>query len=310
MALAAQTFADIVQALQQALGEQREALLLTMYLVELGGQVDHVVAQDALHPVVEAVLQPDDGKALHTLGQRQRQGAGADQPALVLQHELALAPGTALEQVDGQAVLEVDLPGLGGGPLAEAGAAVVGVAFQVDAVVQRRDHLGLAGAGHASDDDEVTLGDGLVQGVDEEGPQRLVTADHPGILNARLLLQPLLHYLRAQPAAEAVQVTLRIGSGEGGPGLETLRLGRTGHQLVAQLDRRLLALVLVTGAHLLPLDVRHQGQADRIGKGAPGKLHRRAHVHHRHIIKKQLAVVTGIRAHQRTSTAWVRRSTS
>ncbi|MNE11502.1 hypothetical protein D3C80_1042630 [compost metagenome] len=277
---------------------------------ELGGEVDHVVAEDALDAAFQTVFQPYQRVLLHALVQRQRQRAAADQAALVLEDELLDAGGALLQQVNGQQVLEVDLSRLRRGVLAEAGAAMVGEAFQIEGIVQLRQHLGLAGAGEAANDDEVALGDRRLGGVDEEVAQRLVAADHPRILDAGLFLQPLLGDLRAQAAAEAVQVAVGIGASEGRPGLDALGLERAGHQLVTQLDGGVLAVLLVAGTDLLPLAVVHQRQVDRVREGTLGVFHRGAHVHQRQVVEKDVAVVGTVGTHQSTSTAWFCRATS
>ncbi|MOA53177.1 hypothetical protein D3C78_1765980 [compost metagenome] len=71
--LAAQALEDVVHALVQAFGKQREALLVTVQGHELGAQVDHVVAQDPLDAVVETVFQPHQRVLLHALIQLKRQ---------------------------------------------------------------------------------------------------------------------------------------------------------------------------------------------------------------------------------------------
>ena len=70
-------------------------------------------------------------------------------------------------------------------------------------------------------------------------------------------------------------------AGEGRPLRQALGLHFAAHQLVAQLDGRVLALLLVADADLGALLVAHQRQAERGGKCAVRKLRRSAHVHHR-----------------------------
>ena len=217
---------------------------------------------------------------------------------------------TLLQDVDGQAVLEVDLRRLRRGSPAKAGAAMVGVAFEIEAVVQRRDHLGLAATGEAADQHEIALVDHRAGGFEKEVAQRLVAADHPWVVDAGVLLQPLLDDLRAQAAAEAIQVAVRVGFGEGFPGRQPFGLERPADQFVAKGDGGLLAVLLVAGADLLPLDVVHQRPVDRVGKGALEVLHRGAHIHQGDIVEKQFAVVLGVVAHYSTCTARLCRSTS
>ena len=70
-----------------------------------------------------------------------------------------------------------------------------------------------------------------------------------------------------------------------------------------RLTASLLALLLVAGADLLPLDIVHQRQVEHPREGAFGEFDRGARVHHRYIIKKEIAVVRGVVAHHITSTA-------
>ncbi|MNS92846.1 hypothetical protein D3C72_1269920 [compost metagenome] len=187
---------------------------------------------------------------------------------------------------------------------------MVGMAFQVQGVVQYLQHFSLAGAGQATDQDKIALGDGALGGIKQEVTHGLVATNHFWVLNTSFCLEPLLGDLRAQAATKTVEVAFRIGPGEGCPGGDTLIFALATDQLVAQGDGGLLALLLVAGANLLPLHVVHQWQVDHIGKGALGKLDRGAHVHHRDIVQKQLAVVGAVVTHHSTSTAWLCRSTS
>lgn len=187
---------------------------------------------------------------------------------------------------------------------------MVGVAFEIEAVVQRRDHLGLAATSKAADQHEIALVDRRAGGFEKEVAQRLVAADHPWVVDAGVLLQPLLDDLRAQAAAEAIQVAVRVGFGEGFPGRQPFGLERPADQFVAKGDGGLLAVLLVAGADLLPLDVVHQRPVDSVGKGALVVLHRGAHIHQGDIVEKQFAVVLGVVAHYSTCTARLCRSTS
>ncbi|MCY1422266.1 hypothetical protein D9M71_379420 [compost metagenome] len=308
--LATQALVDVGHALQHALGKQPAAVFVTVHADEFGTQIDHVVAQDAFHAVGKAVLQPHQRVLLHALIQLQRHRAAAHNPAFILQHELLDATGAFLQHVDGQLVLEVDLRRLRGGALAEAGAAMVGVAFQIEHVAQLVQHVGLAGAGQAAHQHEIALLYRLLGGLQQEGTHGLVATFDARVLDARLIAQPALHDLRAQAATEAVQVALGVGLGERCPGLQACLLGGAADQLVAQGDGGGLALLLVAGANPLPLLVVHQRQVGHAGEGALGEFDRGAHVHHRHVVEEQLAEVGAVGAHQITSTAWLCRSTS
>ncbi|MNE64898.1 hypothetical protein D3C81_2173220 [compost metagenome] len=72
---------------------------------------------------------------------------------------------------------------------------MIGVAFKVQPVAQLRQHFGLAGAGHAAQQDEITLGNRLIQRIEQEGAHGLVAAADTRVLDARLVLEPLLDNL-------------------------------------------------------------------------------------------------------------------
>lgn len=99
MALTAQALVDLVQALQQTPGEQAETALFPVERDELGAEIHHIIAQDTLDAVVEAVLQPHQRVALHTVVQLQRHIAGADKAAFVFHYELFDTRRTLLEYV-------------------------------------------------------------------------------------------------------------------------------------------------------------------------------------------------------------------
>src|SRR5690606_1034515 len=307
--LAAEPLVDIVQALLQTFGECSEALL-TLFDNELGTEIDHVVLQDPRDAAFEAVLQPHQRITLHALEQRQRNRAAPHQAGFVFENELPGAARLHLQQTNRQGILEIDLRRLRGGALAETRATVIGQPFQVDAVIQARQYFGLAGAGHAADQDEVLVGGRLIEGIEQEMPHRLVAAGHPRVVDTRLGLQPVLDDLRTKSATETVDVALRIVPGEIGPGLNPLVLGSAADQLVAKLDGRRLTMLLEAGADLLPFEIGHQRQVHDAGKGALGELHRGPRIHHGKVIEEQRAIVVGVTAHQRTSTAKAPASTS
>lgn len=163
--LTAQALVDIGQALQHALGEQPPPQLFAVQRDEFGAQVDHVVAQDTFDTVLEAVLQPHQRVLLHALVQRQRHRATADDTAFIFEHELLDAACALFQHIDGQLVFEVDLRRLRRGAFAEAGTAVVGVAFKVEHVAQLLQHIGLAGAGKATQQDEIAVLHGVLGGI-------------------------------------------------------------------------------------------------------------------------------------------------
>ena len=121
---------------------------------------------------------------------------------------------------------------------------MIGVPFQVQRIVQPAQHLGLAGAGHAAQHQEIAFGDGPVQRIQQEAAHGLVAAGHARIGDAGLVAQPLLHDLRTQAAPEAIQVAVRMRLRERGPGVETGRLDGAADQPVPQLDGGLLAALL------------------------------------------------------------------
>ena len=177
------------------------------------------------------------------------------------------------------------------------------MAFQVQAVGQLRNHFGLAGAGQATEHHKPALCRRSLRGADEEPAHGLVAPHHPGVVDARFVQQPLLHDLRAQPATKAVQHALRMHPRKLRPRLDTLALDGARHQLVPQRNRGLLTLVLVAGAHLLALTIVHQGEVGNTRKRALPKLHRRAHIHHGHIVQEDVPVVRQVVGHQRSATA-------
>ncbi|MNZ64231.1 hypothetical protein D3C78_823980 [compost metagenome] len=309
VALATQTFADVVQAAQQALGKLCKALI-AMHGDKLGAQVHHIITQDALYPPLHTVFQPDHRKTLHALIQRQRQGATAHHAAFILEHKLLDTPGALFQYINCQAVLEVDIGGLPARPLAKTGTTVIGMPFQVQAIVQAREDIGLAGTGHATEQDEIALADSLVERIQQEGTHCLVATADPRVFDARFVLEPLLDDLRAQASAKAIQITLGMGPREIGPGLDPLGLDCPRDQLVPQDNGRLLALLLVTSADALTFVVGHQRQVDHPGKRALGEFDRRTGVHHGSIVEKDVAVIGDIDGHQITSTALLCRSTS
>ena len=91
-----------------------------------------------------------------------------------------ISPVATLKQLDGKPVFEVDVAGL---PTRQAGQTttpVTGVPFQIHRLGDVRQHVGLAGAGHAGQHGPVALCTGLRLGLDEKVAQRLVAARDPG----------------------------------------------------------------------------------------------------------------------------------
>ncbi|MNE56673.1 hypothetical protein D3C80_1515990 [compost metagenome] len=92
------------------------------------------------------------------------------------------------------------------------------MALQVDGVVQQLQYFSLAGAGQAADQHEVAFGHGALGGLEQEVTHGLVAANYLGVGDAGFFLEPLLGNLRAQAATKTVEVTVRVGPGERGPG--------------------------------------------------------------------------------------------
>lgn len=180
---------------------------------------------------------------------------------------------------------------------------MIGIALQVQAIAQLSQHFGLAGAGHAAQQHQVTFGDRLLDGAEQEGTHGLVAATDPGVFDPRFVLEPLLDDLRTQATAKAIQHTVRMALGELGPGLDALRLDFTGHQLMAQDNGGLLPLLFVAGTDAFPFEVGHQRQIDHAGECALEKFDRRASVHHRPVVEEDIAVIGDVLGHQDTSTA-------
>lgn len=76
--------------------------------------------------------------------------------------------------------------------------------------------------------------------------------------------------------------------------------GFAADQLMAKFNGRLLPLFLVADADAVALIVIEQGKVTAVRKGAAGKFHRRTHIKHGHIIKKQAPVIGNL-LHQKGS---------
>src|SRR5690606_3746459 len=200
-----------------------------------------------------------------------RNRAAPYQTGFILKDELAASGRLHFQQTDRQCILEIDLRRLRSGTLAKARASVIGNAFQVDAVIQARQHFGLAGARHPANQNEILTLDGLLDRIEQKLAHRLVPARHARVVNACLGLQPLLNQLRAQATAETVDVALGIVRCEAGPRLNALGLELAADKLVTKLQSGLLPMLLVAGAYLLPLDVVHQGQVHNAWKSTLGE---------------------------------------
>ena len=186
---------------------------------------------------------------------------------------------------------------------------MIGVTFKVQRIVELHQHVGLAGAGHAAEHQQIALRHGLVEGLNQERTQRFIATGDARVINAGIVLEPLLHDLRPHAATKAIQAPVGMGPGKIGPCLQTLSLDLARDQLMPQDHGGLLALLLVARAHALTLVIGHQGQVDHSRKRPFVKLNRRTGVHHRPVIEEHLAQVGYVMSHHATSTAYVCRST-
>src|SRR5690554_1738360 len=93
-------------------------------------------------------------------------------------------------------VLEVYLGRLRRNLSAKTEASVVGQSFKVDRIGQAKQDAGFASAGASAENPVITVGNQLVQAVDQETPKRLVATLHQGVVNA-CVFDPLLGQPRA-----------------------------------------------------------------------------------------------------------------
>ena len=300
---------NVCQAFQQPLRKQCEAVI-AIFGGKFGTQLNHVIAQDALNPTVNAVFQPHHGRGLHGLVKRQRQGATAHRSAFVFEHEAFESFVSFFQHVNGQAVFEINVGRLSGCALAKTGATMVGMPFKVQRIVQLHQHIGFTRASHAAQHQQIALCNGIVEGLNQEGTQRFIAAGDARVIDSGLVLEPLLDDLRTHATAKTIQAPFRVGPRKICPRLQSLGLGRTRNQLMPQYHRRLLALLLVTRTHAFAFMVSHERQIDHAGECTLVKFNRRAGVHHRPIIDEQIAQVGYVMSHHETSTAYVCRSTN
>ena len=223
--------------------------------------------------------------------------------AFVFENDGAMAGGFHLEHGDDQRVLVADLRWLFAGMAPKTGTPVVRQPFQVHRVGQGADEIGLAAAGQPAHQHEIQLGHHAFQLPQQKLAHGLVAAldqrvGHPGFFPQQLLGQP-----RAQAAAKTVEITLGVCLGKGFPAGHPLGHHRRRVEGFAQGNSRILPGLLVAYAHLAAFLVGHDGPVDTGRKGPLGKLHRRAHIHQRHIVDEQLPVRRDIRplsAHEST----------
>ena len=117
--------------------------------------------------------------------------AAADGTVFVFDDKAVKSCLAFAQQIDGRGILEVDLRWLGQGMATEAGTTVVGMAFQVQRIVQSVQEFGFATAGQSAQLNESTLLGCLVQRVDQETTQSLIATHHHRVVDARFM-QPLL----------------------------------------------------------------------------------------------------------------------
>src|SRR5690625_1227801 len=141
---------------------------------------------NTLHARFAGVFQPDNGCAAHAPEQFKWHAATADEAAFVFQDEAACALCSFSEQVNSNPVLEIDLNRLVMHAASKAGAAVVGMAFKIHAVVQLRQDVGFARSRHAAQNEKFALIGGAYQGVQQKPPQGFIAASDSGIVDPRL----------------------------------------------------------------------------------------------------------------------------
>ncbi len=154
---------------------------------------------------------------------------------------------------------------------------MVGHPFQIDGVGQPFDKTRLAAAGAAAEHHHGQVAQVVFEPVEQEAAHRLVAAHHQRHVHAGLV-QPGLGGAAAQAATETVQIAVRVGAAPLPPDLQAGALLATADQFVAEINGRLLALLLVADTHPVPLVVVEQRQIAGGGEGALGEFHRRAHV--------------------------------
>lgn len=126
---------------------------------------------------------------------------------------------------------------------------------------------------------------GIVQFVDQYMAQRLIATGDQGYINPRIT-QPLLGDVGAHAAAPAIEMSAWMIAGKSCPCVDTPLLDRTAHQLMAQRNGRLLALLFVTGANLLAFTGGEDGSVVRGGKTPRRELDLGPHIEKRCVVQE------------------------
>src|SRR5690606_23475154 len=156
---------------------------------------------------------------------------------------------------------------------------------------------GLSGSGHATEYRKAAFGHCLFDRAKQIRTHGLVAAHHAWIAQAQFCRKPFLRDPGAMSAAEAIQITVRIGLRKLHPGSDSFGPNIAADQLMPQGDGRFLAMALVADADLVALLIIHQGTIDSVRERALLELYGRAYIHKRKLAKKQRSVVVGVFAH-------------
>ncbi len=154
---------------------------------------------------------------------------------------------------------------------------------------------GFPATGRARHQPELGRGALPVEAVDEESAHGLVAAGNARVIDTGLF-KPLLRDLRSHAAAEAVEITIGILSGEFCPGFYALFFYGSRHKLVAQSYRRILTFLFVTGTYRRAFVVGHEGQVYGRRKRAFCELYGRPGIEQGCARQKQLRIVGAVTA--------------
>jgi len=168
--------------------------------------------------------------------------------------------------------------------------------FQIHGVGLAFDDPGLGATGATAEDLEGQGGNAGFHLVEQETAHGLVATGNQRRIDPGFT-QPGLGGLAAQPAPEAIQITVRIGLPPLLPGLHALFALGSADQFVTQINGRLLAMLLVADADLVAFVVVDQGDIGGTGEGAFGKFHRGTHVQQGRAVQEEGQEIVGVVAH-------------
>ena len=196
------------------------------------------------------------------------------------------------EQVDRERVFEADRRWLRRERRAECGTAVIRQSFQIDRRAEFVQQRGLAGSGAATEHDQAAAPrrTELLDDVEAGSAQRLVATVDPRDCET-FAVQPVLHDLRSQAAAPAIQHRVGVGIDERDPRVDPRASHRAGNERFAECDRGLLAARFVARADGRAFVVGQQRQIDCVWKGALSKLRGRAQIDQRHTVAQYSPMV-------------------